>query len=359
MVGSDRLDEVRSSGPFVALIVASGAFACGEIIGIGDPKLAAVGGGGAGGEGGEAGGEGGSGGDPPPPPCHPTDPLCNQVESECLAIVDNDGADTFALRFQQATIWKPDAFSSGLENAALQQNLTMNLEECNLFGGGTINIVFELNKTTSTGRVGAAYPVAEPSDGYTFVDEVFQVDGGNFFNAAPAIVSAHVEADGTIVSEEIGTLTLPLFLDLEAMQYILVPLRRGRMFDATLSADQNCIGAHNAAGLSPDNGCLPDPATGVKAFIDGGKIDGYILLEEADQIIVEAFGLNRSLCVVLARDAAEFGDGGSPIRCAYLDGKIKYPGDWCSTTNAGATANCHDAAKFAFSFAASAVRLNR
>ena len=110
--------------------------------------------------------------------------------------------------------------------------------------------------------------------------------------------------------------------------------------------------------MSKDNGCLPDLFADRKPWLEGGKLEGYVLLEEANDIIVTAYGLNRSLCLVLAQDVGEFGDGGSPARCAYKDGAIKFPGDWCSTTNSPANPNCHDGAYFGFAFAASAAIIN-
>ena len=59
-----------------------------------------------------------------------------------------------ALRVQQITIFKPDALSSGLEYQAITQAMTMNLEECNLFGGGTINLLVEMDAANETARIG-------------------------------------------------------------------------------------------------------------------------------------------------------------------------------------------------------------
>ena len=340
----------------VGIAVAS-VSGCEQIIGLGDPKLGPQGT--VGGAGGAiaAGGEGGAGGEAPPPPCHPDDPICNLVDSECLALVDNAGRDSGALRVQQITIFKPTAFASGLEYQAITQNLMINLEECNLFGGGTINFLVEMDAVNNTATIGGAYPVEDPTEGYTFVDDLFPVEGG-MLQVSPATVPAQIEGDGLVVGDAVEFITLPLFLDPQATQVLLFPLRQVELSDTVLSSDFNCIGSHNAAELSPDNGCLPDLENNIKPFVDGGQIDGYMLLEEADDVIVSAFGLNRSLCVIFAQDLAEFGDGGSPTRCAYKDGQIKFPGDWCSTTNSGATVNCHDAVKFSFSFAASAVKLN-
>src|SRR5262249_39180808 len=151
--------------------------------------------------------------------------------------------------------------------------------------------------------------------------------------------------------------TLPLYLDQAGDQFVLVPLREGHLYDAKMSADQNCVGSFNEYGLDPDSGCLPNLGRDLHSFVNGGKIEGYILLEEADDLIITAFGLNRSLCVLLAQEP-QFSDGGSPQRCDRVNGVIQFPGDWCAATNSGADPQCHDAVYFGASFAASAAKIN-
>jgi hypothetical protein len=339
-----------------ALIAASlSGYGCIDILGIGDPQLDPVGAGGSTPTGPTTTTSGG--GDGPPPECALTDPLCTQVDSDCLALEDNSAKTKYGFRVQQATIWKPDAFSGGLEYTAIFQAITMNLPECYLQGGGTVNILVEVDEVTSTARIGAAKPVANPFDGYAFVDEVVEVDTGVFFNVAPAIVSFSVDANLNVQSADIDSVALPLYLSQDASDFILVPVKKAHLSDTKISADRNCVGQHNAAGLSLEDGCLPDLPNGQKPFIEGGKLEGYVLLEEANDIIVTSFNLNRSLCLILAQDVGEFGDGGSPARCVYKDGAIKFPGDWCAATDAGADPNCHDAVYFGLAFAASGIKI--
>lgn len=337
---------------------------CNQILGIGDPQLD-EGAGGAG-TGMSSGGAGtGVGGAPTgtggqaPAPCAPTDPICNQVESDCIALYDNSGLDKFGLRVQQTTIFKPDAFASGLEYSAITQSMTMNLPECYLAGGGTINWLVELDLTTQTARVGGSKPVADPFEGYTFVDEVVEVDTGVFLNVSPASVSGTLMPDGSVLTDPIPSVTVPIYLDQAATSFIMVPVREARVYDGRLSEDRNCVGYFNAEELDPDKACLPELNKDVKSFVEDAKLEGYILLEEADDVIVTAFGLNRSLCVVLAQDVGEFGQGSNPTRCARKqDGSIKFPGDWCAATNGPADATCFDASRFFLSFAASGVKIN-
>ncbi|RLB63746.1 MAG: hypothetical protein DRI90_06170 [Deltaproteobacteria bacterium] len=334
---------------------------CNQVLGIGDPQLDTTVTGGAGGTGGVGGvtttGGGGSGGELPPL-CHPDAPICNQVESDCLALEDNSEKDVYGLRIQSLDIWKPDAFATDPEYTAVMQSLTMNLPECYLQGGGTINWILELDTTTDTAKFGASKPIEDLSDGYTFVDEIVEFEPGIQFNVAPAFLSATVDDQGTIAASVAESIVMPIYLDQAATMFILLPIRKARIYDATISADRNCIGTHNAEGLILQDGCLPDFTNGPKAFLHDAKFDGYILLEEADDVIVEIFGLNRSLCVILAQDSAEYSDMGDPEHCNLLDGKIKFPGDWCSTTNSGATPSCHDAVYLGSALAASGVKIN-
>jgi hypothetical protein len=143
---------------------------------------------------------------------------------------------------------------------------------------------------------------------------------------------------------------VPIFDDTTGNSYILLPLRQARIFDATLSADGNCIGKHNADGLTTIDQCLssvPD----YPAFVAGASLDGFITLEDADTVIVPQLG--ASLCTVIAMNE---NDGGSPKKCVR-DGenKITYVGDWCSETNTAG--GCKDAVRLGATFSASAAKI--
>jgi hypothetical protein len=91
------------------------------------------------------------------------------------------------------------------------------------------------------------------------------------------------------------------------------------------------------------------------SFINGGKLDGYITLEDADGVIVDL--INQSLCAVLTGT----NDAAKPISKCKRDPatmKITYKGDWCDATNAAADATCTDSVQLAADFAASAVKIN-
>ena len=347
------------------------AASCSLVLGIGDPSLDP-----AGGKGGSGGGaatstssssvtsaesatSSGTGGGAPTYPCTPTDPICSQVKSDCLAVFDNTGKTSFALRIGQLDFYKPDAFTGTIEKGAFLSSITMNLPACNLKGSGSFSWVVQFDRTAQTFQVGASKPPADPHDGYSFVNEAV-TQGGQMFTVAPVGGKATLAADGTITADILETVLIPAYLTVNATDLLLIPLHKLHIIaDKTrLSADFNCIGSYNAAGLKASDDCLPDVNQNIGSFIDGGKIEGFISLEEADKIIIASFGLNRSLCVLLSGSAGTFGDGGNPARCKRDGaGKIKYNGDWCAATNTPADASCYDASTLSAGFAASAVLL--
>jgi hypothetical protein len=364
---------MRIQAPLRALLVIgtlAGAASCSLVLGIGDPSLDPAGG--TGGKGGSTGdtvtsaqsttgastssAAAGTGGGPMTYPCTPTDPVCTAVKSDCLAVYDNTGKSSFSLRVGQIDFYQPVAFTGTLEQAAFLASVTMNLPKCNLKGSGTFSWLVTLDKTANTFTVGAAKPPADPHDGYSYVNEMID-SGGQLFNIAPSKGPMTLDADGTVHADTIENIILPAYLNAQATSLILVPLHKVRVLETTLSPDQNCVGSYNAAGLKKSSGCLPDVNQGISAFNIGGKLDGYIDLEEADKIIITPFGLNRSLCVLLSNSAGVYGDGGSPAHCKRDQGKIKFNGDWCGATNQPADAVCYDSVAFYAGFAGSGVEL--
>ena len=345
------------------------AASCSLVLGIGDPTLDPAGG--TGGKGGSGPGPvtssqssvaatasaAGTGGGEPTYPCTPTDPSCSIVKSDCLAVHDNAGKSSFAIRVAQLDFYQPVAFTGTLEQAAFLASVSMNLPKCNLKGSGTFSWIVNVDKTAGTFQVGAAKPPKDPHDGYSYVNENITLSGKTF-PIAPASGPMTLDADGSIHPAMIENILLPAYLDAAATNLILVPLHKVRILETKISADQNCVGSYNAAGLKKSNGCLPDVNAGISSFTIGGKIDGYIDLEEADNIIITSFGLNRSLCVLLSNSAGTYGDGGNPAKCKRDGGgQIKFNGDWCAATNLPADATCYSAVAFFAGFAGSGVEL--
>jgi hypothetical protein len=362
--------------PVTGLLVAAAALtaaSCSLVLGIGDPSLDPTGGSGGAGGGAtvtssvtssvasttSATSATSTGTGEITYPCSPTNPICNQVKSDCLAVYDNNGKSSFALRLGQLDFYKPVAFTGNIEKAAFLSSVTMNLPKCNLKGSGTFSWIVQLDPAANTFQIGAAKPPADPHNGYSFVDETI-TQGGKMFHIAPVAGKATVAADGTIQADTLESILLPVYINAAATDVLLIPIHKVHILDTDtkISSDHNCIGRYNAAGLKESDGCLPNVDENINAFINGGKIDGYISLEEADSIIISSFGLNRSLCVLLSNSAGVFGDGGSPAKCKRDGvGKIKFNGDLCIATGMGADATCYDAVSFYAGFAASAVEL--
>lgn len=289
-----------------------------------------------------------SGGDPN---CELTNPVCTSVPSECVALKDNSSQTKFGLRMAQLTVTKPDVLSSGLVAKLVAEGVSMNLPQCNLNGTGTFSWLIQFDTMTGKALTGGASPQTDPTKGYCFLD--IMVDA---FHIQPIEVDSNL-ADGKF-SADVGDLIVPIFIGSDpSAKPITLPLHKARLYDGTLSADNNCIGQHNAAGLDPNNLCLPDEDH--PAFINGAKLDGFITIEEADQVIVTDAG-NQSLCVILSGDPGMYGTGASPNVCKRDAGtnEILLKGDWCAATNAAADATCMDAFALGAEFAANAVEIS-
>jgi hypothetical protein len=281
--------------------------------------------------------------------CIPKDPQCNQVASECIALTDNKGAASPGLRMSQITITKPTVLApGGFVGNLVANGVQMNLDTCNLTGGGTFSWLIQFDTAASKVRTGGAKPVSDPFGGYCFVNQIL---GG--IQIAPAEADAPIS--GGAFSADIGNVTVPIFLDAAASKYVLMPLKQGKI-TGTLSEDNNCIGKYNGDKLDPADACLADPPETLQ-FENAGTLEGFITLEDADSVIIDT--PHQSLCVLLSANAAMYGDGGMPNKCKRdMAGKIVFQGDWCEATNAAADAMCSDSAKLGAEFAASAVKIS-
>ena len=297
---------------------------------------------------------GGSGGE-----CSPTDPTCTKVASECIALEDNKAKDKFGLRMSQLIVTQPAVLAAGFVAGIVRDGVTMNLDKCFLKGGGTFNWLLEFDKATGKLRTGGAKPQQDPTAGYCFTQETV-TQGANSFDIAPIEIDAPIDASGMFSAATGADVIVPIYLDIEATNVVLLPLHEARIFNGMVSADNNCIGKFNTDGEAPltkSNLCLPDPDNGVFSFQNGGELDGYITLEEADTVIVSTLG--QSLCVLLSGDPGQYGQGADPQVCKRDgNGKILLTGDTCSTTYPSPDAGCADSFKLGAKFAASAVKIN-
>ena len=329
---------MRSNGLFLSVSVA--AIAC-TLVG-----LTAVGCGSDSDDGDTAAGPGssgaGAGGPSGGAACAPP-AACTDVESECIAQADNAGSDTANLRMSYLTITKPDALAQPFVQQLVLDGVLLDKKACYLDGKGTFSWLLQYDKATGALKTGGAAP-STPDKGYCFLNG--ELSG---LDVSPIEVSAPLEGDKFSVTEG-KDVVVPIFDDTTGNSYILLPLRQARIYDATLSADGNCIGTHNAEGLTTIDECLssfPD----YPAFKAGASLDGFITLEDADTVIVPQLG--ASLCTVIAGNES---DGGTPKKCKRDgDNKITFAGDWCSETNAAG--GCKDAVQLAATFSASGVEI--
>ncbi|MEM6787706.1 MAG: hypothetical protein AAF928_08810 [Myxococcota bacterium] len=294
------------------------------------------------------------GSDEEPPPtdggdCTPTDPNCPGLGSACLALTDNAGLDEFTLRLAQLSVLRPASLTTDFVRSLIADGVNANLDACNLFGMGSFNLMVTFDRPADTLTLGGAFPEQDPTQGYCLVD-----DPDN--DVAPVTVAANLQDDGSFSTDPIDRFVVPVFIDTTATEAVYLPLRQARITGGQLSADQNCVGRFNADGLQPDQNCAPFPEMGIEYFVNDAELDGFIRIEEADEVSVDL--ARQSLCVLLSGDVNAFGDGNTEgiERCRRDgDGEIVLEGDWCSTSNQ--EGDCRDSFKLQGRVAASAATL--
>ena len=331
---------MRLNSVFAVIVSASLGVLALSSIGCGDGSGSSTGG--SGGTGGSTGGS--TGGTTAGSPCDPACDANKGIASACVAIEDNSAAATYGLRMSQLTINKPDELTAAKNPVVagiIAKGVTMNLPDCNLNGGGTFSWLLQFDSATGKLKTGGATIQDDPTAGYCFVNGMLGATA-----VAPLTVDATPDADGKFSVAVGGNVVVPIFLT-DENNYVLLPLSNAKIINATLSADHNCIGKYNADKLDPANQCLPPE------FTNAASLDAFITLEDADTVPIESLG--KSLCALLTKTD----DGGTPKKCPRDAGtnKITSKGDWCSTTDAAATADCADAFKLGADFAASAVKI--
>ena len=295
--------------------------------------------------------------EPPAAACAPK-ASCQAADKACLGLVDNTGLTKFSLRMSQMEITAPAALSSGIVRATVVDSVTPNNKPCNLSGTATFSWLLQFDTASATLKTGGAKPVMDATQGYAFDDEMI-AQGAKTFHVQPiSYQSIKPDASGSFAVTKGQDLVMPVFLNDTGTSVLLLPLHEARITMGTLSRNQNCIGTYNAAGLEPVNSCQPDGTH--PQFLSGGKLDGYITLEEADTVVVSA--ISQSLCVLLSGNAAMYGmtpNGANTAVCKRDEGgKILYQGNWCATTNMAAAGGCADAEPLTANFAASSIKIN-
>jgi hypothetical protein len=289
-------------------------------------------------------------------PCEPKAACPSPTAArDCLGLVDNTGKTKFGLRMSELTVTTPVELATGAVLNIIDGAVELNEMPCYLTGSGTFSWLIQFDTTAGTIMTGGAKPVTDPTKGYSFDTEM---SGG--FSLAPVTITAKPDPSTGVFAAATGkSLIVPIFLDATGTSVVLLPLQAARLKMGTLSADQNCIGSFNAAKLEPANNCLPIPG-GASQFIPGGELDGFITLDDADNVSISA--LQESLCVLLSGNAMMYGMtamGSSEAVCTRdANNKVIFQGNWCSTKNAPAADGCADAVQLGASFAASSVLIN-
>lgn len=287
----------------------------------------------------------------PESPCTPTDAECKASASRCLALIDQSQSPVFGLRMSQLTIAKPDALASGhLWGTIIGGFVQPDRAACRLSGSGSLSWLLEFDLGAGTLKTGGAFPPADPQAGYAFQDTMIPTFGVPQ-HVAPVTLSL-TSSPPCAFSTSAADLVIPMYTAVNGSKVVLVPLHQVR-FHGQISTDHACIGAFDPKGLE-ETCCWPDSIH--PPFREGGSIEGFFILEEADTFDA---GIDESLCVMLSPDADMFADGPQAPRHCKRDaqGHIVLKGDWCSATNQPATPDCADAMRFSATFAASGVAI--
>lgn len=268
------------------------------------------------------------------------------IASDCVAITDNSAETKFGLRMSQIVINKPDKLTSeknALIGGLIDDGVTMNLgDACNLKGSGTFSWLLQFDTATQKLITGGAIPTTDPTAGYCFVNQMLDTT-----QVAPITVDAPIDADGKFSVTKGDKVVVPIFVG-TVDTFVLLPLRDAKITNAQISADNNCIGKYNSDTLKTADGC--QPTADVSRYTNGGSIDAYITLEDADATVITS--TKASLCVLLTGDT----DGAKPAHCKRdANGKLIAKGDWCDATNSAG--GCQDSFQLGADFAASAVKI--
>jgi hypothetical protein len=284
-------------------------------------------------------------------PCSPS-ALCTAIDKDCIGLASNAALTGFGLRMSNLDLTAPQTLTQGIVAQVLGPAMWPNDPTCNEPGQGTFNWLLQFDTTAGTLKTGGAKPVADPTMGYSFDNEILA--GAQI---APVTYMAQVDPMGVFGVTAGQPLNMPIFLNAMGTSAVVLPLSEARFTMGQLSANRDCIGHYNAAGLDPNNSCTPDATHPL--FIDGASLDALIVLEAADKVPVSAIG--ETLCVLLSGSAAMYGMpgtgtfAGSTVCKRDATNQIIFKGSWCSTTNQPATPTCADAEHLAGTFAASSV----
>ncbi len=287
------------------------------------------------------------------PPSCPASNACmiNEAQcgskSTCMPLADNSSKQILDFRFRRLTVITPAALASGfIQNVVVDHGITLNAKQCGENGDGAFNWLIRIDKTTGMVTTGGAPPSTDPfGKGYCFAKTTAS---GSGIVVEP--VTAKVNLMGnTFSSDAVAKLNVPIFVNGDPNQLIILPLSNVSVSKVSFSADGNCIGGFNYAALDKD--CV-DSRSDCSRWHTDGALGGFITLEEADNVPIPQLG-NKTLCVMLTNSTP----GPDGFHCKRdAANKIAFQGDYCSTTKSAG--GCADSYWLAATFAASAVKIN-
>ncbi|MBK7582265.1 MAG: hypothetical protein IPI67_18920 [Myxococcales bacterium] len=328
-------------------------------------SMAVLGGGLVGGCGGDdgggktsSGGSGGGGTGGGASECTPTDASCYATGAEgpgneCMAKADFSSGAIAMLRMTSHQVQSPSALAAPfVQDSIITKKSALVEPNCNLDGSGQFNFLMQLDTDKKELTLGGGVPqalIGSAIDGTcwaAFKDPASGLEVKQY-------VTPYTESGGQLEGK-LDSFVMPIFLadKAGAEDAVLVPLHE-MTFTAKLSADKNCVGRYAAEKLSKGLSC--QPTDGEFAWEPAGRYEGYITVEEADDVMVVSLG--ESLCVVLSGDTAKW--KGTAQNCATSKGFAASgalpKGDWCAATNSAG--GCQDSWKLVIDFAAQAINI--
>ncbi len=267
--------------------------------------------------------------------------------STCKPLGENKGKDVWDLRLRKLNVVAPPGLAEALiQNVVVGRNINLNAPECGEVGGtGSFSWLMRIDTKNKIMTTGGAPPSTDPFGlGYCFANDI-TANGVKF---GPATMPITIDGNKITPSGNFPKLNIPIYIDGDPNNIILLPISNGNFRDVTVSEGGDCIGSFNTKALN--NTC--DELRGTCAtWKTAGALGGYITLEEADTVVLKDLE-NRTLCGYLTGNTQQKG-------CARVNGAtgaITAKGDYCSTTNSAG--GCQDSYWLAATFAASAIKIH-
>jgi hypothetical protein len=265
-------------------------------------------------------------------------------KNTCLPMADNTGKTTLDLRIRRLNVFSPATLAQPFVEKAIVDK-GVNLQQCGEGGDGSFNWLVRIDKSASTIRTGGAPPTADPFGlGFCFADTT-----SGAIHIQPVTAKYMAAQDGTLVTEMIPKLNVPIWLHGDRNTLVILPLTQVIIKGVQVSPEGNCIGSFNYAHVNAD---CTDSREDCARWTPAGSLGGFITLEEADGVELADLG-GKSLCVLLTGKTSTT----DPLKCPRDgSGKISATGDYCSSP--AGPGGCLDSYWLSATFAASAVKIN-